>query len=141
VLNSKPSSNTDKCVANALSVKAECVACVQIGRPFAVLQGRHGQRLVVVGLLYNMQDACEAVTVEAVEQALLQPWFSAAMARAQDSHAIVVLSHMGSRDPLARLILTAIRARLPDAPVLFLTGHTHVRDFQRVLPPHPPPTP
>lgn len=46
--------------------------------------------------------------------------------------AIVVLVHMDAKDPLVSTIKTQIRAKDPKASIVFLAGHTHIRDFQIV---------
>jgi len=73
-----------------------------------------GTELLVLGFLYDMTDHCDAVTVQAVEEALLEPWFSEAMLAASDVQvqAIVVLAHMHFEDKLISVILKAIRKRL-----------------------------
>jgi len=58
-----------------------------------------------------------------------QPWFKQALRKKAD--VIVVLAHMGYNDYLVDVIYDAIRKH-DDRPIVFLTGHTHVR-ASRVL--------
>ena len=85
-----------------------------LGTPYGRIAGAMGTELLVLGFLYDMTDHCDAVAVQAVEDALLEPWFSEAMLAASDVkvQAIVVLAHMHFEDKLISVILKAIRKRL-----------------------------
>jgi hypothetical protein len=101
-----------------------------VGSRFALLNGTHGSRLLVLGFLYDMKDACGAVDVSTVAEALRAPWFEEAAAALPSVDAVVVLAHMHIADPLVRTILDAIRSIGPAGakmPVQFLTGHSHIR--------------
>mmetsp|Transcript_37576 Transcript_37576/g.88787 ORF Transcript_37576/g.88787 Transcript_37576/m.88787 type:complete len:549 (+) Transcript_37576:112-1758(+) len=104
----------------------------RVGSPYTIVTGKMGKKLLVMGFLYNMQNSCEAVKVQPVAEALQMPWFGEAMAKAAEIEvdAIVVLVHMDAKDPLVSTIKTQIRAKDPKASIVFLAGHTHIRDFQ-----------
>jgi hypothetical protein len=101
-----------------------------VGSRFTLLQGTHGSRLLVLGFLYDMKDACDAVDVSPVAKAVRAPWFKDAAAALPSVDAVVVLAHMHIADPLVHTILSAIRSSGPagaSIPVQFLTGHSHIR--------------
>mmetsp|Transcript_20753 Transcript_20753/g.42200 ORF Transcript_20753/g.42200 Transcript_20753/m.42200 type:complete len:551 (-) Transcript_20753:138-1790(-) len=100
-----------------------------IGNPYTLITGKMGTKLLVMGFLYNMQNSCEAVTVTPVQKALQEPWFDEAMEDADGVDAIVVLVHMDAKDPLIQSIISAIRAKDATSSIVFLAGHTHIRDF------------
>ena len=102
------------------------------GARFAVLRGKHGTRLLVLGFLYDMPDHAPSVTVTAVADAVRQPWWRQAMGRLAEVDAVVVLAHMHYVDPLVTTILDAIRAASRTVPVQFVTGHSHIRAFARL---------
>jgi len=95
-----------------------------------------GTELVVLGFLYNMKDHCDNVVVQDVELAVKEPWFAEAMLAAADPkvQAIVILAHMHVADKLVSVILSAIRKTNKLKPVLFLTGHTHIRAYATLDP-------
>lgn len=114
----------------------------RLGSHHVTLKGPHGASLLVFGFMYNMADHCGAVHVQRVEQAVAAPEFEKAV-QGTDADAIVVLSHMDIRDPLALTILDAVRRLRPgshasagpaggDMPVVFLTGHSHYDAFVRM---------
>ena len=104
-----------------------------IGSRYALLTGKHGTRLLVMGWLYDMPDHCAAVNVTPVADGVRQPWFADAMRHASHVDAVVVLAHMHYVDPLVTVLLGAIRAAVgPDVPVQFLTGHSHIRAWTRL---------
>lgn len=92
-----------------------------------VLHGLH--KVLLFGFLYNMQDNCGSTTVQLVENAIAEPWFTEAL-RTGGVDAVVVLAHMHIEDPLHQTILAAIRTVLPNTPVQFLSGHSHYRDWK-----------
>ena len=102
-----------------------------LGARYKLLRGAHGSRILVFGFLYNMRDACSAVRVVHVQEAVREAWFAEAMAHASSVDAIVVMAHMHCSDPLVPVLLDAIRhstaSNASRVPVLFLTGHSHVR--------------
>ena len=82
-----------------------------IGSRYALLTGKHGTRLLVMGWLYDMPDHCAAVNVTPVADGVRQPWFADAMRHASHVDAVVVLAHMHYVDPLVTVLLGAIRLR------------------------------
>ena len=82
-----------------------------LGTPYARISGAMGTELLVLGFLYDMTDACDAVKVQSVETAVQEAWFGEAMLAAKDAkvEAVVVLAHMHVTDKLVSVILKAIR--------------------------------
>lgn len=98
-----------------------------LGSRYKVLRGKNSN-LLTFGFLFNMQDHASLVTVQEVGAVVSEKWFSKAL-KEEDYDAILVLAHMGVRDPLLQAILSKIRSIVGDSvPVQFLTGHTHYRD-------------
>jgi 2',3'-cyclic-nucleotide 2'-phosphodiesterase (5'-nucleotidase family) len=101
-----------------------------IGSYFHILKGRYSN-LLTFGFLYNMKNCASSVVVEEVESVVQESWFVDVLKRTYDYDAILVLAHMDVRDPLCQIILDAIRSIAgTDIPVQFITGHTHIRDYQ-----------
>jgi 2',3'-cyclic-nucleotide 2'-phosphodiesterase (5'-nucleotidase family) len=101
-----------------------------IGSNFRILKGRYNN-LLTFGFLYNMKNCASSVVVEEVEYVVQESWFVDVLKRTHDYDAVLVLAHMDVRDPLCQIILDAIRSIAgTDIPVQFITGHTHIRDYQ-----------
>ncbi|CAJ1953690.1 unnamed protein product [Cylindrotheca closterium] len=100
----------------------------QLGHLYRYLKGKHSN-LLVYGFLYNMEGACESITVEKVDDVVKMSWFKEALTREDESiDAILVLAHMDLKDPLVTVIRKAIREIVGDSmPIQFITGHTHYR--------------
>jgi 2',3'-cyclic-nucleotide 2'-phosphodiesterase (5'-nucleotidase family) len=102
-----------------------------IGNRYRVLRGKNWS-VLTFGFLYNMDNAVGSVTVRKVEEAVEEEWFVSALENEQYD-AIMVLSHMDVRDPSVATILSKIRSTVgsDNVPVQFVTGHTHIRDYDR----------
>ncbi|GKZ00675.1 hypothetical protein MPSEU_001019600 [Mayamaea pseudoterrestris] len=99
-----------------------------LGNRYKVLRGKQSN-VLTFGFLFNMKGNSNLVTVQEVGNVVREKWFTNALQN-EDYDAILVLAHMGVRDPLVKVILTEIRNIVGDKiPVQFLTGHTHYRDF------------
>jgi 2',3'-cyclic-nucleotide 2'-phosphodiesterase (5'-nucleotidase family) len=102
-----------------------------IGRHYRVLRGTK-TTVLTFGFLYNMIDNVDYVIVKKIEAVVQEPWFAEAL-HSEEFDAILVMAHMGARDPLVHVILNKIRQELgPEMPVQFVTGHTHIRDYTTV---------
>ena len=100
-----------------------------VGDRYTVIQGEFGRRLLVFGFLYNMEDHCDAVKVQKVEEVMSSSWFGKALEEPND--AVVVLAHMDFRDELVDLIQSTVRKHLgPQKPIQILAGHSHIRGFR-----------
>ena len=99
---------------------------------YALLRGKHGASLLVLGFMYDMEDHCASVNVTHVHEAVRRPWFHEAMRQLPGVDAVIVLGHMDYADPLVNTILRAIRTANATVPVQFLTGHSHIRAFARL---------
>lgn len=108
-----------------------------IGHRYRILRGKHAN-VLTFGFLYNMKNSAPSVTVQEVEAAVREDWFVTVVQNTDEYDAILVLAHMDVRDPLCQVILGAIRnitaaaahGTNAEVPVQFITGHTHVRDYQ-----------
>jgi len=86
-----------------------------------------GRKYAAFGFLYNMMDHCDAVLVRRVQDTIALPWFSEALIGTNGS---IIIAHMGYSDPLVSVILSKMRElRGIDYPVVFFTGHTHIRAY------------
>lgn len=103
-----------------------------LGHRYRFLRG-HNATVLTFGFLYNMEDASEAVTVEAVEEVVEEQWFVDVVTNSNDEplgkfDAIMVLAHMDVQDQLVTVLLNKIRSLVGNTmPVQFITGHTHYR--------------
>ena len=103
-----------------------------LGASHKLLIGRaSGVRLLAFGFLYDMTNHDDHVTVTPVEEVVRQAWFLAALNATHQYDALLFLTHMGYADPLVDMLLAASRAVVGEAvPILFVTGHTHVRAYR-----------
>lgn len=101
-----------------------------LGDRYTVLKGSNsGIRLLVFGMLYNMNDNTDVVTIVTVEDTLKSDWFKDALLN-ENYDAIVVLFHIDFEDPLINTFLQGIRSIKGDKiPVQFLTGHSHLQGY------------
>lgn len=100
----------------------------QLGHLYRYLKGKHSN-LLVYGFLYNMEGACESITVEKVEDVVKKSWFKEALTPKDHSvDAVLVLAHMDLKDASVTVIREAIRKIAGNSlPIQFITGHTHYR--------------
>ena len=105
-------------------------AAQPIGNYYYMLKGKH-YNVLTFGFLYNMQNYALSVKVVEVETIVQESWFVDVLKKSDEYDAILVLAHMDVRDPLCQIILDAIRTITGDSnvPVQFITGHTHIRDY------------
>ena len=100
-----------------------------LGSKYTVLRGKYGTNLLVFGFLYDMNDHCDIVDVEKVENVIQLNWFKNALL-SEKYDAIVILAHMHATDPLVYVILRRIRMIVGNSMIIqFLTGHSHVRQY------------
>ena len=106
-----------------------------LGGQYKILEGFQS-RVLIMGFLYDMDDACDIVTVDRVEEVVQQSWFKDLFRHdAPNMDAIVILGHFDLTDTLVSYLLTTIRQYVgEDMPVQFLTGHTHYRGYATMDP-------
>lgn len=94
-----------------------------IASRYVVLEGPNsGVRLLVFGVLYDMTDNTDYVTVETVESMVKSEWFKLALTE-EVYDSVVLLAHMHYADPLINVLLQAIRSLTSEqTPIQFLTG-------------------
>jgi len=106
-----------------------------LGNYYRVLKGKNSN-LLVLGFLYNMEDAGQLVDVHKVEDVVQSAWFLEVASRATGEtaiDAILVMAHMDLIDPLVDVIRTALRKIAGDEmPIQFITGHTHYRGVEKL---------
>ena len=102
-----------------------------IGNSYYMLKGKH-YNVLTFGFLYNMPYYASSVMVVKVEDVVQESWFIDIVQKMEDYDAILVLAHMHVRDPLCQIIVDAIRTITGNVqmPVQFITGHTHIRDYE-----------
>lgn len=92
-------------------------------------------RLLTFGFLYDMTDHADGVAVTAVEDAVQMPWFVEALKRRESYDALLFLAHMDYRDRLVDALHSAARAIVGShVPILFVTGHSHIRAYRDLDP-------
>ena len=92
-------------------------------------------RLLTFGFLYDMTDHADGVAVTAVEDAVQMPWFVEALKRRESYDALLFLAHMDYRDRLVDVLHSAARAIVGShVPILFVTGHSHIRAYRDLDP-------
>ena len=92
-------------------------------------------RLLTFGFLYDMTDQADGVAVTAVEDAVQMPWFVEALKRRESYDALLFLAHMDYRDRLVDVLHSAARAIVGShVPILFVTGHSHIRAYRDLDP-------
>ncbi|KAK0525526.1 hypothetical protein OC834_005142 [Tilletia horrida] len=89
----------------------------------------YGFHVTAFGVLFNFQGAGAGIEVQDPEQMVREPWFQKALDPAKPVDVFVVAAHMPVRgDPGLDAVHHAIRRVHNDTPIVFLGGHTHVRD-------------
>ncbi|CAD6892464.1 unnamed protein product [Tilletia controversa] len=88
-----------------------------------------GFRITSFGVLFNFQGAGPGIEVQDPALMVKEPWFQKALDPAVPVDVFVVAAHMPVRgDSGLDVVHQAIRRVHNDTPIVFLGGHTHVRD-------------
>lgn len=88
-----------------------------------------GIRILAFGFLFDFTGNANNTVVTPVEEAIKQDWFQTAI-RDREVDLILVFGHVAIRSKEYDAIFKEIRAVQWDAPIAFLGGHTHIRDFK-----------
>ncbi|KAE8212710.1 hypothetical protein CF327_g3687 [Tilletia walkeri] len=85
--------------------------------------------ITAFGVLFNFQGAGPGIEVQDPALMVKEPWFQKALDPAVRVDVFVVAAHMPVRgDAGLDVVHQAIRKVHTDTPIVFLGGHTHVRD-------------
>lgn len=101
-----------------------------IGSLYRSFKTKRGVSVTATGFLFNFTGNGNNSIVQPVAQAVAMPWFQNMLAtEGNKTDVFVVAGHTPIRNPEFQSVLSAIRAKFPVKPVIFLGGHTHIRDF------------
>ena len=89
-----------------------------------------GIRIMAFGFLFDFTGNANNTVVQPVEEAVKEDWFQDAI-RVRDIDLFLVIGHVPVRSPEYDAIFTAIRNVRWDTAVIFLGGHTHIRDYKQ----------
>jgi hypothetical protein len=91
-----------------------------------------GIRIISFGFIFNFKGNAKNTVVQNVEDTVKEQWFQDAI-REKDVDLFLVAAHAPVRDgPEIDTIYKAIREERWDIPIVFLGGHTHVRDYRKL---------
>ncbi|KAJ3188510.1 hypothetical protein HK101_009121 [Irineochytrium annulatum] len=110
---------------------------VPIGKKYRAFTGTKGSKVLSMGFLYNFTGTSPNSHVVPVEIEIKNKWFSDALAL-ETPDLIVLIGRMvlknyvagvGSKNYDWQVVVDAIRAVLPDTPIMIFSGHSHIRDY------------
>ena len=92
--------------------------------------------ILAFGILFDFTGNDKFVsTCQPVQSLVQEPWFQSVLQHeTSDVDLIVVVGHTPVRNTTGfeyPVVLNAIRQHLPDIPVQFFGGHSHIRDFRK----------
>lgn len=85
-------------------------------------------RILSMGFLFDFTGGAENVFVTPVEETVKTAWFQEAI-KEKDIDVFIIIGHVAPRSQEWKAVYTEIRKRHWDTPILFFSGHSHVRDF------------
>ena len=85
-------------------------------------------RILSMGFLFDFTGGAENVFVTPVEETVKTAWFQEAI-KEKDIDVFIIIGHVAPRSHEWKAVYTEIRKRHWDTPILFFSGHSHVRDF------------
>ena len=85
-------------------------------------------RILSMGFLFDFTGGAENVFVTPVEETVKTAWFQEAI-KENDIDVFIIIGHVAPRSQEWKAVYTEIRKRHWDTPILFFSGHSHVRDF------------
>ena len=92
-----------------------------VGMPYSIHTVSTGEKIMLLGFLYNFEFAASNTEVRDVATALQEPWFGEAMAEEFDM--VVVTAHIDPSDSTVNQIIDAIHQKHDTTPVIFFAGH------------------
>lgn len=97
------------------------------GERFVKFKTKHGVKITSFGVLFNFTGSDKGLSVQPADQMVKEQWFIDAIKTAPDT--FVIAGHSPVRDDNTfKIVFDAIRAVHPDTPMLWLGGHSHIRD-------------
>lgn len=105
-----------------------------LGQPYSIYETRYGQRILLMGWLYNFTLEAINTNVMTVNEALLQPWFIQAMQEPNLDMIICTMHIDPTTPPEMQEIYTAVRSYYPSLPFILFTGHRHILYFDQLDP-------
>mmetsp|Transcript_806 Transcript_806/g.2924 ORF Transcript_806/g.2924 Transcript_806/m.2924 type:complete len:520 (-) Transcript_806:57-1616(-) len=101
-----------------------------VGEPYTVYETKAGSRLLIIGWIFNFTQETPVTDITFVSDALMEPWFEAAMAE-PDIDMIISVMHIDPQStPELQQTYEAVRSYYPTIPYLMFSGHRHVSYFQ-----------
>lgn len=85
-------------------------------------------RILSMGFIFDFTGGAENVFVTPVEETVKTQWFQDAI-KEKDIDVFIIIGHVAPRSQEWKTVYTEIRKRHWDTPILFFSGHSHVRDF------------
>ena len=105
-----------------------------IGEPYSLYHTRFGQKILLMGWLYNFTLEAANTNVMTVNEALLQPWFEQAMNEPNIDMIIATMHIDPTTPPEMDQIYEAVRSYHPTIPFILFTGHRHILYFEQLDP-------
>ncbi len=87
-----------------------------------------GLRILSFGFIFDFNGGAPNVFVRPVSETIKEEWFQSAI-REPDIDVFIVIGHVAPRSKEWKAVYEEVRKRHWDTPILFLSGHSHVRDF------------
>lgn len=89
---------------------------------------KQGLRILSMGFLFDFTGGAENVFVTPVEETVRTDWFQDAI-KEENVDVFIIVGHVAPRSQEWKAVYTEIRKQHWDTPILFFSGHSHVRDF------------
>ena len=101
----------------------------QMSRRYKIFNTRkQNLRILSMGFLFDFTGGAENVFVTPVAETVKTAWFQEAI-KEKDIDVFIIIGHVAPRSQEWKAVYTEIRKRHWDTPILFFSGHSHVRDF------------
>ncbi|KAF2424903.1 hypothetical protein EJ08DRAFT_407273 [Tothia fuscella] len=88
-----------------------------------------GIRILAFGFMFDFTGNANNTVIQPVEQTVKEEWFQKAI-RDKDVDLILVFGHVVIRSKEYDAVFKSIRGEQWDTPVVFLGGHSHIRDYK-----------
>ena len=101
----------------------------QMSRRYKIFTtAKQNLRILSMGFLFDFTGGASNVFVTPVEETVKTQWFQDAI-KEKDIDVFIIIGHVAPRSHEWKTVYTEIRKRHWDTPILFFSGHSHVRDF------------
>ncbi|KAJ3213136.1 hypothetical protein HDU67_003353 [Dinochytrium kinnereticum] len=113
---------------------------IPISDKFRYFEGTKGTKVLSFGWMFNFTNGItKFARVKPIVQEVREPWFAETLNKYKDADFILMAGHATIRDATGLFpsppnsewmaAVTAIRAILPDTPIVIFGGHRHSRDY------------